>query len=227
MSDNTRPEHTGIGAEGIDWRDWRFGAVVGVVAVLEKLVRFNLPDWTHGLNNGLIASLMVAAYVLYRARREPEKLDSWGFTTPLTGAAIAMAAVLLAVAVGTQAAAGLALVGTLSFEPRYVPAMMEYLLGAFPQQFFLCSVGLVSLGKLEIFRGAWRLPLAVAIVFSLAHWWTPARFPGTGIPLQMITTLPAGFFAAWYFLRFRSIVPLVVLHAIIYVISYQWVEAHV
>jgi membrane protease YdiL (CAAX protease family) len=227
MNPSPTPPTTPSETQGIDWRDWRFGAAVGIVAVLEKLVRFNLPEWTHGLNNGLIASLMVAAYILHRARREPEKLDVWGITTPLSSAALVMAVVLLAVAVGTQAAAGLALVGTLSFESRYVPDMIEYLLGAFPQQFFLCSVGLVSLGKLAVFRGSWRLPLTVAVLFSLAHWWPPAQFPGTPIPLQMITTLPAGYFAAWYFLRFRSIVPLVVLHAVIYVISFRWVEAHV
>ena len=102
--------------------------------------------------------------------------------------------------------------------------MVEYLAAAFPQQFALCSVGLVSLSALPVFRGAWRLPLAVGLAFSLAHFWTPARIPGTYIPLQMVLTFPAGFFAAAYFLKHRSILPLTVIHAVTYPLLHHWIE---
>ena len=119
---------------------------------------------------------------------------------------------------------GWKIAGTLSFEASYIPKMIEYVVGAFPQQFFMCSVGLVSLAKLRIFRGLWRLPLVVGVLFSLAHWWTPAKLPGTCIPIQMILTLPAGFGCVLYFLKFRSIIPLTAMHAIVYVLLHNWVE---
>ena len=102
--------------------------------------------------------------------------------------------------------------------------MIDYVVAAFPQQFFMCSVGLVSLAKLRVFRGKWRLPLAVGLIFSLAHWWTPARIPGTAIPLQMVLTLPAGLGCAFYFLEFRAVLPLTAMHAIVYVLLHNWVE---
>jgi hypothetical protein len=164
--------------------------------------------------------------VVARGRREPAKLDEWGITTPLTVPAILVALALLAVAVASQYISGVALAGRVVFEPWLPSHMLDYILGAFPQQFFLCSVGLVNLAKLPAFRGAWRLPLAVAFVFGLAHWWTPARIPGTIIPVQMIVTVPLGFLAAAYFLRFRNILPLTAMHAILFPLWYNWVEVH-
>jgi len=104
--------------------------------------------------------------------------------------------------------------------------MVEYIVGAFPQQFFMCSVGLVFLTKFRAFRGTWRIPLAVGLVFSLAHFWTPARIPGTIIPIQMVLVFPVGFVAAFYFLKFRTILPLTAAHAIAYVLLHNWVEMH-
>jgi membrane protease YdiL (CAAX protease family) len=72
----------------------------------------------------------------------------------------------------------------------------------------------------------WRIPLAVGLVFSLAHFWTPARIPGTIIPIQMVLVFPAGFFCAFYFLKFRNILPLTAIHAIAYVLLHNWVEVH-
>jgi hypothetical protein len=112
----------------------------------------------------------------------------------------------------------------LDFEPSYVFRMIDYIVGAFPQQFFLCSVGLASLATLPALRGMWRLPLVVGLCFGIAHLWSPVRFPGLIIPPVAVATTPMGFFAAWYFLRFRNILPLTAFHAIAFVLYSRWVE---
>ena len=203
-----------------------FAVIVGVVAATLKLIARAHPTWQMHATDSLVASLLVVGYIIARGRRHPEKLDEWGLTTPLTRAAIAMGLLLLGIGIGIHAVTAWAMVGKLSFEPSYVPRMVDYILGAFPQQFFMCSVGLVTLAKFPAFRGAWRLPLAVGLVFSLAHWWTPARIPGTIIPVQMLTTFPAGFICAFYFLKYRNILPLTLNHAILFVLGVNWVEVH-
>jgi membrane protease YdiL (CAAX protease family) len=210
----------------IDWMDLKFAVVVGIIATVLKVTRMANPEWFHSFNDGLVPSLLCIGYIIARARRQPEKLDEWGLTTPLTAPAVLMGFVLLGIAVGLNAVSGLALTGRLGFEPWYVPDMVDYILGAFPQQFFMCSVGLVTLAKIPAFKGTWRLPLTVGLVFSLAHWWTPAHIPGTFIPVQMVTTLPAGFILTLYFLKFRNILPLTIIHAITFVVGVNWVETH-
>jgi hypothetical protein len=210
----------------IDWTDLKFAFIVGAVTTTLKLIGQAKPEWQLNAVDALVAFLLTLGYIIARARRQPEKLDEWGITTPPNLPAVAAGLVLLAIAVGSQAAYGIALTGRLDFEPAYAPRMVEYIVGAFPQQFFMCSVGLVFLTKIRAFRGMWRIPLAVGLVFSLAHFWTPARIPGTIIPIQMVLVFPAGFAAAWYFLRFRSILPLAAIHAIGYVLLHNWVEMH-
>lgn len=210
----------------IDWTDLKFMFFVGIVASTLKILGFARPGWQINGTDALVAFLLCVGYIIARGRKRPEKLDEWGLTTPLTKSAILVGLLLLIVAVGIQAAVGRKLAGKLSFEPSYVPRMIEYVVGAFPQQFFMCSVGLVSLAKLRVFRGTWRLPLAVGVVFSLAHWWTPAKIPGTPIPIQMVLTFPAGVACVLYFLKFRSIVPLTAIHAIVYVLLHNWTEVH-
>ena len=213
-------------SESIDWTDLKFAFFVGAVTALLKLIGQAKPEWHLNAVDALVAFLLTLGYIIARARRQPEKLDEWGITTPLTLPAVATGLVLLGISVGSQAVHGIALTGRLSFEPSYVPRMVEYIVGAFPQQFIMCSVGLVFLTKLRPFRGMWRIPLAVGLVFSLAHFWTPARIPGTIIPIQMVLVFPAGVIAAFYFLKFRSILPLTVIHAITYVLLHNWVEVH-
>jgi len=219
----TRPPETE--PAGIDWLDVKFAVLLGVVFVALKAAQGLFP----ALHIGLPAlnettSLLVLGYILARARRAPEKLDAWGLTTPLAPGALFSGLVLLAAAVAALAGLGLRAGGGLDFPPHYATEMVEYIAAAFPQQFALCSVGLVSLSTLRVFRGAWRLPLAVGLAFSLAHFWTPARIPGTFIPLQMVLTFPAGFLAAAYFLRHRSILPLTAIHAVAYPLLHHWIE---
>lgn len=210
----------------IDWRDWRIGLLVGVVVVVMKVLSRWQPDWGMGGLDGLVATFIVLGYVIYRARREPEKLDEWGLTTPVTGAALLAGGALLLLGALTLALAGLLLPGKLSFEVDYIARMIRYIPGAFPQQFFMCSVGLVTLSKIVALQGPWRLPLTVGIIFGLAHFWTPAPLPGTNFPIQILVTAPMGALAAWYFLRFRTILPLIVCHVVHYVLLVHWVERH-
>jgi hypothetical protein len=210
----------------VDWADLRCAVFVGLLTVGVKVIGVTMPAWEIRGIDALLAFLVCLVYIIARGRRQPAKLDEWGLTTPLPPGTLVAGLALLLLGIALQAAAGLAAAGTLSFEIAYLPRMIDYIPGAFPQQFFMCSVGLATLANFPIFQGPWHLPLTVGIVFSLAHWWTPARIPGTLIPVQMLTTLPAGFFCALYFLKFRNILPLTVLHAILFVLGVEWVERH-
>jgi membrane protease YdiL (CAAX protease family) len=211
-------------SEHIDWMDIRVGLLIGCLFAVIKGTSFLLPELHMGNLDAIIPFLLCVQYTIYRARQQPEKLDEWGITTPITRSAIIVMLVLSIAAIVCMAALAICLSGTLSFEFRYATKMVEYIISAFPQQFFLCSVILVSLSKISFFRGNWRLPLAVGFLFAIAHFWTPFHIPGTRIPLQLIGTFPMGFIAAWYFLKFRNILPLTLSHAILYVLLHHWVE---
>lgn len=214
------------GWRAVDWRDIRFAVMVGVVSLLLKLLGFARPELGMSGPVGFVPFVLILGYALRRGRQEPEKLDEWGLTTPITAQAVSAAGFLFLLSLLVIGGFGLHLAGRLHFEWSYLPAMLMYFDDGFSQQFFMCSVGLVSLAKLPVFRGLWRLPLAVGAVFALAHFWTPHRIPGTIIPLQMVLTFPAGFGCAYYFLRYRTVLPLAVLHAVLYVLLHNWIEAH-
>lgn len=209
----------------IDWADIKFTLLLGVIMTGVKVLELYVPILrVSGETTGSVASILILGYVIFRAEHEPEKLKAWGLTVPLTGSALLTGLVMLFVSVGVLALGGIATAGRLAFEPAYVTQMVNYIPGAFPQQFAMCSVGLATLAALPLFRGLWRLPLAVGLIFSLLHFWTPARIPGTIIPLQMVLTFPAGFFVTLYFLKFRSILPLIAIHAIVYPLLHNWIE---
>ena len=210
----------------VDWRDIRFAAVVGVVALILKLLAMSQPELDLAGPVGFVPFVLILGYALHRARHEPEKLDEWGLTAPVTARAFLVAGMLFLLAVMLIGAGGIHLAGHVNFACSYLPAMIMYFDDGFSQQFFMCSVGLVSLAKLSVFRGLWRLPLAVGAVFALAHFWTPHRIPGTIIPIQMVLTFPAGFGCAYYFLRYRTLWPLAVLHAILYILLHNWIESY-
>ena len=206
----------------IDWLDLKFTFFVGIVGALIKLIAFAKPEWQLNTSDALVCSLLLIGYIIARARRQPEKLDEWGLTTPLTWPAIAMALVLLGIGIGGLiASTGIAHAGGPRFEPSYVWRMIEYITGAFPQQFVMCSVGLVSLAKLRLFRNTRVLALAVGLAFCLAHFVLPGKGLST-ILLELATLFPAGFLAASYFLKFRNILPLIALHVILFVFLSSW-----
>ena len=213
--------------EAVDWRDLRFVVLLGVIMSGVKLAELSLPEW--GLSRtttDILASTLTLGYIIARARKQPGKLDAWGITTSVSTAAVMTAMLLTGLAAALLAACGLLLSGSLAWKPLYLVQMIEYIPAAFPQQFVLCSVVLTSLATLPIFRGLWRLPLTVGLLFCLAHLWTPALIPGTSLPVQVLITFPAGLSAAFYFLKFRTILPLTAIHAVFYPLMNNWIEAH-
>lgn len=211
-------------AARIDWRDVKAGLAIGIVYAALLLLKLKLRVAGVGASSTIVPFVLTVAYIIWRSRREPEKLDTWGLTSPISRAAVLIMAVFTGITAAMLGTTTRMLGGDVSFKPEYLFRMAEYTIGAFPQQFFLCSVGLATLSTLPVLRGSWRLPLAVGICFGVAHFWSPTHFPGTEIPIQVVATAPMGFFAAWYFLRFRNILPLTAFHAIAYVLFSKWVE---
>lgn len=211
----------------VDWADLRFAVFLGAISVLALVLARSVPALQiERPTRDAIASVVTVGYIVSRARRQPEKLDAWGITTPVTMSMLFAGLGLLAVAVGTLAITSFWVGGRPDFDISLLARAIEYILSGFPQQFVLCSIGLASLATFPALRGTWRLPLAVGLVFSLGHFWAEKRVPGSVAPLQMLLTFPAGFFAAYYFLRFRSILPLTAIHAISYPLLVNWVEKY-
>lgn len=211
----------------IDRMDIIAALVVGIAAAGIKVCGDLWPDLhVTRYTTDATASVLTISYILWRVQTNPERLRDWGITTPLTPTLLFAGFLLLVTAVASLAAISIALGVGPAFKPGYISEAIEYLLSAFPQQFFLCSVGLLTLSRLPLFQGSWRLPLAVGLAFSLAHFWTPSRVPGIVIPFQMLLTFPMGFVAAYYFLKFRSILPLIAIHAIVYPLLVDWIERH-
>lgn len=219
MSDNKA-----VGTARIDWRDVLAGLAIGFLYAIVKALELKVPAWRVGVSSANVPCILTVAYIIWRARREPAKLDAWGLTTPITGMAVLVMTLFLVLTAVALAVAGRLLGGEILFEASYVFRMIDYIVGAFPQQFFLCSVGLATLSTVPALRGPWRLPLMVGLCFGVAHFWSPVHLPGSVIPLQVAATAPMGFFAAWYFLRFRNILPLTAFHAINFVLFTRWVE---
>ena len=209
----------------IDWMDIKFTLFLGVVSVIALVLVNGAPTLQNTRpTRDAIASVLTMGYIVSRARRQPQKLDDWGITTPLTLRLLLTGFALMLGAVGTLAMTSISIGGKPSFDIALFARAIEYILAAFPQQFVMCSIGLASLATFPALRGTWRIPLAVGLLFSLAHFWGTHRVAGTIIPIQMLLTFPAGFFAAFYFLKFRNILPLTVIHAISYPLLVIWVE---
>jgi ABC-type Fe3+ transport system permease subunit len=205
-----------------DWQDIRFCVAIGIVYMALTWTIFAKPAWQLNNLNSTAPFFLTLGYIVVRARRQPEKLDEWGITTPLGLPALATALALLGIGVGgCIAATGILSAGGPRFDVSYLPRMADYIVGAFPQQFVMCSVGLVSLARLPVFHGNWRLPLAVGFAFCFAHFALPGKSWAT-ILFELAILTPAGILAAGYFLKFRSILPLTALHAILFVLLSTW-----
>ena len=222
MNDRTGGDLDTGAERQIDWKDVRFTFFLAGVFMLLKWTNFTRPEWHLNATDALVSFLLTLGYIVARARRQPEKLDEWGISTPLTFPAVAVALLLIGIGVGVLiVSTGIAFAGGPRFEPSYLPRMVDYIVGAFPQQFVMCSVGLVSLAKLRPFRNTWVLALAVGLVFCLAHFLLPGKSLSTML-LELATLFPAGFLAASYFLKFRNILPLTAMHAILYILLSNW-----
>lgn len=208
----------------IDFEDIRAGLAVGIAFVVVKALKISVPSLGVGMADSVIPTTMTLGYIFLRSRREPEKLDMWGITARITWAAWAAFVGLVLAGAGVLALGSHLLSGEITFRAAYVFDMINYLVSAFPQQFFLCSVGLATLAKLKVFHGHWRLPFLVGVLFGLAHFWTPLHLPNSSFPISAVATIPMGFFAAYYFLRFRTIIPLTIWHVMLYVFMVNWVQ---
>lgn len=209
-------------AQKIDWLDIRFSLCIGILYASLKTIEllFGNPGDIGG-SLGDIVSIICVAYILWRAQRQPEKLREWGLTTPITGTAFTFFAGLFVVAIAALASVGLALSGSLKFEISYPFRMIDYISGAFPQQFLVFAVGVTNLEKIPMLCGRWRLPLLLGALFCLAHLFLPGA-----VWIKVLVTFPLGFFATYYFLRFRTIIPLTAIHAVGFVLLVNWVEKY-
>jgi len=210
----------------MDFDDIRAGLAVGIVFVVVKTLKLGVPSLGVGMADAVIPATMTLGYIFLRSRREPEKLDTWGITARITWTAWAAFVGLVLVGAAVLALGSRALSGEITLRVSYLFDMINYLVSAFPQQFFLCSVGLATLSKLKVFRGHWRLPLLVGVLFGLAHFWTPVHLPNSSFPISVLATIPMGFFAAYYFLRFRTVIPLTIWHVVLYVFMVNWVQRY-
>lgn len=207
----------------IDWRDCSFAVFIGALYVPLKSVELLLGNPGNiGLSLGDMLSIVCLAYILWRAQRQPEKLREWGLSTPISVAAAVSFAVLLVIAIASMASISIARTGSLPFEIGYIFRMVDYVSGAFPQQFLVFAVGVTNAEKIPFLRGQWRLPLILGTLFCLAHLPMPSQSLW-GIPVQILATFPLGFVATYYFLRFRTILPLVAIHAIGFILLTNWV----
>jgi hypothetical protein len=211
----------------IDCVDVKFTLILGVVSVIALVLEMSAPALQVRMDTrGALGFVLTMGYIVWRARRQPEKLDDWGITTPLTLPLLLTGLALLLGTVGTLAMTSISVGGRPSFDIAFLPRSIEYILGAFPQQFVMCSIGLASLATFPALRGTWRLPLAVGLTFGLAHFWSPHRVPGTIVPIEMLLTFPVGFCAVFYFLKFRNILPLTAIHAIAFPLVVNWVDKY-
>ncbi|HDP34116.1 MAG TPA: hypothetical protein ENN29_03285, partial [Candidatus Hydrogenedentes bacterium] len=121
VNDDERYAATGVGP--IDWTDIKVGVFVGCVFAAIKGASLARPELDIGDLNALVPFLLCVEYTIYRARKNPEKLDEWGITTPITALAMAVMLTMTAAAIGCLAALGFTLSGSLSFEFIYLPKM--------------------------------------------------------------------------------------------------------
>lgn len=212
--------------KSIDWLDVKFSVCLGLFYTPLKAVEL-LCDNPGGLGSSIgdIMTIPCIAYILWRTQREPDKLREWGLTTPLTTRALLYAAGMFVMAIGVLVVACLAYGRTMSFDIAYLFRMTDYVSGAFPQQFVLCSILLVSLEKMPALRGAWRIPLLCGFLFFAAHLWALVYDPSKFF-LFSLNLIPMGIVVTAYFLRFRTIIPILALHAFVFVLSTNWLEGY-
>ncbi len=212
--------------KSIDWLDIKFSVFLAILYAPMKAVELlcNNPGGLGG-SLGDITTIPCIAYILWRAQREPNKLREWGLTSPITVQALLYAVVMFMLAIAILLVACFAYGQTLSFDIAYLFRMTDYVSGAFPQQFVLCSVLLVSLEKMPALRGAWRIPLLCGFLFFAAHLWAFVHDPSK-FSLFSLNLIPMGIVVTAYFLRFRTIIPILALHAFVFVLATNWLDRY-
>lgn len=209
-----------------DWLDVKFSVLLGLFYFPLKQVELYCDNPGNlGSSIGDIMTIPCIAYILWRAQREPNKLREWGLTTPITVQALLYAVVMFVLAIAILLVACYGYGRALSFDISYIFRMTDYVAGAFPQQFVLCSILLVSLEKMPPLRGAWRMPLLCGVLFFVAHLWAIVHDPSK-LTLFSLNLILMGVVVTAYFLRFRTIIPIVALHAFVFVLTTNWLAGY-
>ena len=116
----------------IDWRDIKAALAIGLVYAILLLLKLRLPRSGVGASATIVPFILTVAYIISRGRQEPGKLDTWGVTSPISGAAALIMAAFTAITAVLLASTALMLGGDLDFSPGLLFRMAEYLIGAFP-----------------------------------------------------------------------------------------------
>ena len=120
-------ENDTSGAGKIDWQDVAAAIVIGVLYAIVKALELRVPGWHVGVSSANVPCILCVAYIIWRARRTPEKLDTWGLTTPVTGLAALVMALFLGLTAVLLGVTGRMLGNELDFEPSYVFRMIDYI----------------------------------------------------------------------------------------------------
>lgn len=158
-------------------------------------------------------NLLCFAYIGFRVSSEPHKMGEWGLRTKnlLIGSVVS----ILAITVFSVFLAAISFFKTnaVPFDIHLIGEMVAYTEGAFPQQFLIFGMVCGNLLKLPIFSRGLRLPILAGILFSAGHWHAP---------YQMFGTMFLGFFCVYFYMRFKNIFPLILMHACLYPLYEAW-----
>lgn len=197
------------GEERIDWNDIHVAVLIGVFFVsLRGRLEHNVLV--------MLVILLCFFYMGCRARNDIGKLKQWGLTLDRLGRAS-----LVALGLAIVATIGLGTISyfktdELKFDPKVINQMVLYIKGAFPQQFLVFGMVLGNLSRHPWLSGRVRLPLLGAFLFAVLHFHAP---------LMMIGTSVLGFACVSFFLYYRTIIPLIFLHAYLQPLNVYWIRS--
>lgn len=208
----------------MDKTDLMFLIFALVASAVLFAVRHIFPEagWNRYIHD-IVGSFCCVLYILPRARKTPEKLDEWGFTELPSSEGWIAGAGLIVLAFAGPVVTTLLLGGTLFFTPELVTEAFGYLWSAFAQEFLLCSIFANNLSRLNLLRGNLRIPILAGLVFGLLHF-KPVNISWPQSTFMMGFTALMGFTLTFYFLKYRFIWPVIMLHAIGFPMVAYWID---
>jgi hypothetical protein len=194
--------------ESIDWLDIKATACIGVFfAGLRGRLDHNTLV--------MMVVLLCLFYIGWRCRGDIHKLKEWGITLDNFWSASFVAFILTIIATVVLASITYMKVGKVSLDPELFSKMVLYIQGAFPQQFLLFGLVFGNLSKLPVLCGRFSLPIVGGLFFAALH---------LHAPFQMIGTFVLGFVCITFFLHFRTILPLIAMHAYLQPLNAFWIR---
>lgn len=192
----------------IDWMDILAAAVIGAFF---GLVRGRILHDTLVM----IVILLCLFYLGWRCKHDMSKLKEWGLTFDHLGSASLVALGFAMLATMVLGAITFMETGEIKYNSDLWQQMVRYIKGAFPQQFLIFGLVIGNFSKLSTFSGHFRLPLMGGLFFGALHFHAP---------WQILGTFFLGFFCIAFFLRFRTIIPLIAVHAYLYPLNELWIR---